>query len=85
MFVKHLWSLLQFSRSHQAVCVTFTKLVITPSSEVQKMSRLLLMKLKFQNFPTMYTMQNDLSKFGLHVAVKLNNVDLPLFNITLHF
>jgi hypothetical protein len=36
-------------------------------------------------FPTMCTMQNDLSKFGSDVAVKLNNVDLPLLNITLHF
>jgi hypothetical protein len=42
-------------------------------------------KLDFQKFSTICTMQNDLSKVGLHVAVNLNNVDLPLLNITLHF
>jgi hypothetical protein len=30
-------------------------------------------------------MQKDLSKVGSHVVVKLNNVDLPLLNVSLHF
>jgi hypothetical protein len=58
-----------------------TKLVIIPSSEVQKMSRLLHVKLDFQNFPIMCNMQKDISKFGSHVAVKLKNIDLPLLNV----
>jgi hypothetical protein len=66
---------------HQAACTASTNLVITPSSEVQKMHRLLYMKLDLQNFSTMYTMQKDLSKFGLHIAVKLNNIDLPHLNV----
>jgi hypothetical protein len=65
---------------HQAACTASTNLVITPCS-VQKMHRLLYMKLDLQNFPTMYTMQKDLSKFGLHIAVKLNNIDLPHLNV----
>jgi TPP-dependent 2-oxoacid decarboxylase len=66
---------------HQAASAASTKLVITPSSKVQKMSHLLHVKLEFQNFPTMYNMQKDISKVGSHVAVKLNNVDLPLLNV----
>jgi hypothetical protein len=66
---------------HQATCAAYTKLVITPSSEVQKMSHLLHVKLDFQNFPTMCNMQKDISIVVSHVAVKLNNVDLPLLNV----
>jgi hypothetical protein len=79
--VEHLWSFLQFSRNHQAAYAGSTKLVITPSLEVQKMSFLLHVKLDFQNFPTMYTIQKYLSKVGSHVAVKLNNIDLPHLNV----
>jgi hypothetical protein len=66
---------------HQTACAASTKLVITPSSEVPKMSHLLHVKLDFQNFPTMYNMKKDISKVGSHVAVKLGNVDLPLLNV----
>jgi hypothetical protein len=65
---------------YQAACAASTKLVITHSSEVQKMSHLLHVKLDLQNFPNRCTMQNDLSKVEWHVAVKLNNIDIPLLN-----
>jgi hypothetical protein len=42
-------------------------------------------KVDFYNFATICTIQKDLSKVGSHVAVKLNNVDLPLLNVFLHF
>jgi hypothetical protein len=50
ILVEHLWSLLQFSHSHHAACAASTKLVITPSSEVLKMFRLLHLNLDFQMF-----------------------------------
>jgi hypothetical protein len=81
--LEHLWSLLQFLHRHQAACAASTKLVITPSSDV--MPHLLYVKLDFQKFPIKCTMQKDLSKVGSHVVVKLNNVDLPLLNVSLHF
>jgi hypothetical protein len=83
--VEHLWSLLHLSCSHQTTCAASTKLEITPSSEIQKMFYWLQVKLDFKNFPTMCTMEKDLSRVGSHVAAKLNNIDLPLLNITLRF
>jgi hypothetical protein len=47
ILVENLWSLLQFSRSHQATCGASTKLVITPSSEVKKMPHLLHENINF--------------------------------------
>jgi hypothetical protein len=66
---------------HLAAYAASTKLVITPSSELQKMPHLLHVKLDFKNFPTMCTMKKDVSKVGSYVAVKLNITDLPLLNV----
>jgi hypothetical protein len=52
-------------------CATFSKMVITPSSEVEMMRRLLGWNLDFKELPVMYHLAHVSFRDGTYLGVKL--------------